>query len=78
MGTTVAIELSSRDRAILRAVAYGRVEVVSGTVLQVDGRCCADQSAATRLLRAGLVAPQTPGTRAPAVLTPAGSRATAG
>lgn len=79
MVAAVAIELSARDRAILRAVGGGRVEVLPGTVLQVDGRCCADQTAASRLVRAGLVAPSGPPVagRAPAALTAEGTAALA-
>jgi hypothetical protein len=76
MGTT----LSFRDRAILRAVAKGGAELVGGAEpdLYLDGRCCADQSAAHRLARAGLIAtagPGAPGSRAPAELTAVGQRA---
>jgi hypothetical protein len=81
MQTAVAHELSPRDRAILRAVGRGRGEIVlgAGAVLQVDGRCCCDQSAAHRLVVQGLVAPgDDGGPRVPAVLTPAGERALAG
>jgi hypothetical protein len=81
MRTAVASELSARDRAILRAVGRGRGAFLrgAGTALEVDGRCCCDQTAAHRLVRDGLVAPG-PGTgpRVPAVLTPAGERALAG
>lgn len=80
MQTAVAIELSARDRAILRAVGRGRGEIDRGAggVLQVDGRCCCDQAAAHRLVLAGLVAPADgAGPRVPAVLTPAGERALA-
>jgi hypothetical protein len=73
MGTA----LSCRDRAILRAVAGGGAEL-SGSAepdLFLDGRCCADQSAAHRLARAGLIAtagPGAPGSRVPAKLTAVG------
>lgn len=51
-------ELSLRDRAILRAVAEGRAELVGPgwSDLVIDGRCCADQAAARRLVRRGLIA----------------------
>ena len=70
--------LSSRDRAILRAVARGSAELVYGAEpdLLIDGRCCCDQSAAHRLARAGLIAPLGVGVigeRVPAGLTPAGT-----
>jgi hypothetical protein len=50
-------DLSLRDRAILRAVAEGRAELVgpSWGDLVIDGRCCADQTAARRLIRRGLI-----------------------
>jgi hypothetical protein len=70
--------LTRRDRAILRAVAAGRAELVCGTEpdLLLDGRCCCDQSAAHRLARAGFIAPVNAagvGQRVPACLTPAGT-----
>ena len=73
MGAT----LSCRDRAILRAVAGGGAELLGGAEpdLFLDGRCCADQSAAHRLARAGLIAtavPGAPGSRVPARLTTVG------
>lgn len=73
-------QLSSRDRAILAVVAAGSAELVWGAEpdLYLDGRCCSDQSAAHRLVRAGLVAPATPcvvGQRVAAALTPAGAAA---
>ncbi len=64
-----------RDVALLRAVAAGRCELLSGSlpVLWVDGRVFCDTGAALRLLQAGLLAVPTPGAgRAPARLTPAG------
>lgn len=50
--------LSGRDRAILRAVAAGDAELVLGAEpdLLLGGRCCCDQPAAHRLVRAGLIA----------------------
>ena len=79
--TTDAIDgetLTRRDRAILRAVAGGRAELVFGSEpdLIIDGRCCCDQAAAHRLAHAGLIAPLTAaivGERVPAGLTAAGS-----
>jgi hypothetical protein len=70
--------LTGRDRAILRAVAAGRAELLYGSEpdLLLDGRCCCDQAAAHRLARAGLIAPlvtASVGERVPARLTAAGS-----
>ena len=50
------VPLSFRDRALLRAVASGRCRLSDGFLL-VDGLCCADQFAADRLVRAGLIVP---------------------
>lgn len=77
MGLTVKIELSGRDRAILRAVAAGKAELAWGAVpdLYLDGRCCCDQVAAHRLARTGLIAPAAEGAlgqRVPAHVTTAG------
>ncbi len=76
MGTT----LSFRDRAILRAVASGGAELLTGAEpdLFLDGRCCADQSAAHHLVHAGLITAATlglVGRRVTATLTPAGRHA---
>ncbi len=49
-------ELSSRDRAVLRAVAGGRCTVSGIGVLTVDGLACCDQFAGRRLTNAGLIA----------------------
>lgn len=70
--------LSGRDRAILGAVAAGRVEISSSCEpdLFVDGLCCCDQAAAHALVHAGFIAakaPARPGTRVSAILTPAGA-----
>ena len=78
MLTTEVPVLTRRDRAILKAVAGGRAELVFGAEpdLLLDGRCCCDQVAAHRLARAGLIAPLVVadiGQRVPAHLTPAGS-----
>jgi hypothetical protein len=77
MGTQAALELTFRDRAILRAVAGGGAELTGGAEpdLFLDGRCCADQPAAHRLARAGLIAgvgSGAPGSRAAARLTSVG------
>lgn len=70
--------LSSRDRAVLRAVAAGRCVLagLQGMALQfeglrIDGLCCADQFAGARLAAAGLIAASTTGL----ALTPAGRAA---
>ena len=81
------LELSCRDRAILRAVAAGGAELLTGRVpdLLLDGRCCADQSAAHRLTHAGLITTASPirtaggpGQRLPARLTATGLALAAG
>jgi hypothetical protein len=77
MELVVDVELSVRDRAILREVAHGRAELVWGSEpdLYLDGRFCCDQSAVHRLVRAGLIAPAVEGgvgQRLPAVITTAG------
>ena len=77
MGTDTAIELTCRDRAILRAVAGGGAELSAGVEpdLFLDGRCCADQLAAHRLAHAGLISAVrsgAPGSRVAARLTPVG------
>jgi hypothetical protein len=69
--------LSGRDRAILRAVAAGDAELVlgPGPDLLLGGRCCCDQGAAHRLVRAGLIRPATLGAcgeRVAAVVTSEG------
>jgi len=71
--------VSARDRAVLRAVAVGRAELVCGCEphLLVDGLHMCDQD--TYVL-AGLIAPAIPGRvgmRVLAVLTDAGRRALA-
>ena len=73
----MGVALSCRDRAILRAVAKGGAELLTGAEpdLFLDGRCCSDQSAAHRLARAGLIAtagPGAPGSRVAARLTAVG------
>jgi hypothetical protein len=77
MELVVDVELSVRDRSILRAVAGGRAELVWGSEpdLYLDGRYCCDQNAVHRLVRAGLIAPAFAGAigqRLPAVVTTAG------
>jgi hypothetical protein len=74
--------LTDRDRAILRAVGRGTAEITLGTGpdLFLDGRCCADQVAAHRLTRAGLIVAAGPGVvgeRVGARLTAAGRLAAA-
>ena len=80
---TEAPALTRRDRAILRAVADGRAELVHGAEpdLLLDGLCCCDQAAVHRLAHAGLIAPvgvADVGQRVPAHLTPAGRAQLAG
>jgi hypothetical protein len=77
MELVVDVELSVRDRAILREVAEGRAELVWGSEpdLYIEGRSCCDQSAVHRLVRAGLIAPAVEvavGRRIPAAITTAG------
>jgi len=72
--------VTARDRALLRAIAVGRAELVCGCVahLLVDGLHVCDQD--THAL-AGLIAPVIPGRvgmRVLAVLTDSGRRALAG
>jgi hypothetical protein len=74
---TTTTTLSGRDRAILRAVAAGGAELQLGVEpdLFLDGRCCADQSAAHHLVRGGYIAAATlglVGQRVTAALTRAG------
>jgi hypothetical protein len=77
MGTTATVQLTGRDRAILRAVAGGTAELSGGAEpdLFLDGRCCCDQPAAHRLVRLGLIAPAATGPvgrRVPAHVTSEG------
>lgn len=69
--------LTSRHRAILRAVDAGRGEALCGCApaLLIDGRFC-DYVAAHVLFRTGLIAtdPGPPGRRAAARITDAGRR----
>jgi hypothetical protein len=70
MGITAITTISHRDRAVLAAVAAGRVAVRRG-VLMIDGHYSADQFALARLSGAGLLAA---GAAGPARLTTAGDR----
>lgn len=75
--TTSAPTLTGRDRAILRAVAAGRVEmtVSSEPDLTIDSLNCCDQHAAHSLCHAGLIRATTTGiagARVRAALTSAG------
>ena len=73
--------LTARDRALLRAVAAGRCDLVVGAApeFRVDGRWYCDQSRAHDLIAAGLLAAlRTSGReRGPAALTVAGRHAIA-
>jgi hypothetical protein len=73
MGIATAIQISNRDRAVLRAVAEGRCMIAGdcGNPLTIDGFCCADQFAKSRLTAAGLISIAGP-TPAPARLTSIG------
>jgi hypothetical protein len=55
--TTVRVQLTNRDRAVLKAVAEGRCQVSHGhgTPLVIDGFCCSDQFVGPRLASAGLI-----------------------
>jgi hypothetical protein len=57
MRTAVLPQLSSRDRAVLRAIAADRCTVAddAGHALAIDGLCFCDQFAGIRLVDAGLV-----------------------
>jgi hypothetical protein len=75
--------LTHRDRAILKAVADGRAELVYGAEpdLLLEGRCCCDQSAVHHLVRSGFIAPVGAariGQRVPAGLTREGTAQLAG
>ncbi len=74
--------MTGRDRALLRAVAAGRAELVCGREphLLIDGRHVCDQDSAV-LTHAGLITPAVAGrvgVRVPAALTGAGRDALAG
>lgn len=68
------VNLTGRDRALLRAVAAGRCDIAPTGVpnLRVDGRWFCDQPRAHALLAAGLIARAL---GAPAMLTRAGRAA---
>lgn len=75
------IELTGRDRAVLRAVAAGRCRLGGGYApeLRIDGFACADPSVGHRLVAAGLLCPCDPAHPLdPATLTAAGRAALAG
>lgn len=68
-------QLNARERAILRAVASGRVELRRSCEpdLYIDGLYCSDQYTAHRLCQHGLIrAADRPGRRIHAELTAAG------
>lgn len=74
--------LTGRDRAILAAVAAGRVEMSCSCApdLFIDGLCCCDQARAHQLAAAGLITAAmqgAPGTRVTAALTAKGASALA-
>ena len=56
--TTTAAGLTARDRALLRAVASGRCDLVGGVAaeIRVDGRWYCDQARGQALVAAGLLA----------------------
>ena len=70
------LNLTGRDRALLRAVAAGRCDITPTGIpdLRVDGRWFCDQPRAHALLAAGLVA-RAAGAKATALLTTAGRAA---
>ncbi len=68
---------TSRELAMLRAIAAGRAELVRSCEpdLYIDGLCCCDQYTAHQLARRGLLrasAPGRTGERVPAELTATG------
>ncbi|CAM01563.1 hypothetical protein [Saccharopolyspora erythraea] len=72
------VELNNRERATLRAVAEGRVEITCSSEpdLYVDGLPLCDQATARRLVHGGLLGPARTddlGSRVPAVLTGEGA-----
>jgi len=70
------VDLTGRDRALLRAVAAGRCDIARTGIpdLRVDGRWFCDQPRAHALLAAGLLT-RGDGAAAAAVLTRAGRAA---
>jgi hypothetical protein len=76
-----ATSFTARHRAMLRAIADGRGQLLAGRhpTLSVDGRWC-DFVATNDLVRNDLIRPAwsaPTGTSAPALLTPVGARALA-
>lgn len=70
--------LTTRDRAILAAVAAGTAELGVGGELYLEGLCCCDQAAARRLVLDGLIAgTASTSARTVAHVTPAGHAALA-
>jgi hypothetical protein len=55
MTAAMVSPLSHRDRAVLRAVDAGRCVLAGVHGLIVDGLCCSDQFAGSRLTAAGLI-----------------------
>lgn len=69
--------LSARERAVLTAVTFGRVEITCGCEpdLFIDGLCFCDQETSRRLAREGLIeaaADSIGRSRVAAALTPVG------
>jgi hypothetical protein len=76
------IELRSRERAYLKAVAQGRAEMTRSSEpdLFIDGLACCDQHTAHELAHHHLITPARPGApgqRVPAALTTDGITALA-
>ncbi|MGW3468449.1 hypothetical protein ACWDKQ_08245 [Saccharopolyspora sp. NPDC000995] len=59
----VRVELNNRERATLRAVAAGRVQITCSCEpdLYIDGVAFCDQQTAHRLVHQGLLRPAVPG-----------------
>ncbi|HWD07081.1 MAG TPA: hypothetical protein VG674_32025 [Amycolatopsis sp.] len=78
------LQLSDRDRAIMRAILGADRAVLTVSCepdLDIDGCHCGDQAAVHRLCRAGLIGPAAAGRTGdlvPAQLTPAGVAALQG
>jgi hypothetical protein len=70
-------QLSHRARAILRAIAAGRVQMSHSCEpdLFIDGVACCDQVTAHALAHGGYLRPARSGDRVPAELTDAGRAA---
>lgn len=82
-GPSFGFTMTGRTRALLTAVASGRVEMVCSCEpdLLIDGCWCCDQYAAHQLAHEGLIRPAVPGQlgqRVAAVLTESGASALAG